>query len=607
MKQEQRENTIEKDDNRNDLLTRFGRETVLDRYTLKGEGIQDLFARNAHRYSDDAAHAQRIYDYQSLMWFMPSTPILSNGGAGRGMPIACFLNEAEDTMESIISLEVENFWLSAKGGGIGSYWGNVRSIGEGVSNAGKSGGIVPWIVVGNAYSLAVSQGTLRPGSRSYYLPVWHPEIIEFLHIRKPSGDPNRKAFNVHHGIVIDDEFMLAVKEGTEYQLRSPKDDTPLETVDARELWAKILTLRLETGEPYILWVDTVNRNIPEHHRQLGLLVKTSNLCSEITLPTGIDHLGNDRTAVCCLASVNLEYYDQWKEHPTFVEDIMRFLDNVLQDFIDNAPTDMDKARYSAMRERSVGLGAMGFHSYLQSKMVPFESAMARGINNNMFEHLGLKTEEANIALGIERGACPDAAETGSEKRFSNTMAIAPTASISTICGNASPGIEPFAANSYNHKTKSGSYPVRNKYLDKLIIEKLTKRYKDVDLPEETKESRFKEDYDTLWSDITTHEGSVQHLGIFSPDEKDVFKTAPEIDQSWIIQMAADRQPHITQAQSVNLFLPPDIHKRDLHKLHMKAWELGLKSLYYVRSSSIQRAEKSDNMPKVNTEECLGCQ
>lgn len=602
-------NFVAIDTARDSLLTEFGKETLLDRYTLSNESIQGLFSRVAARYGDDSEHAQRLYDYMSSQWFMPSTPVLSNGGAGRGLPIACYLNEVEDTMEGIIECETENFWLSAKGGGIGTYWGNVRSVGEQVKQAGKSGGIIPWICVGNAMSQAVSQGTLRPGSRAYFLPIHHPEIHEFLTIRKATGgDASRKALNIHHGIVIDDEFMKAVQAGTKYALRSPKDMSVISYEDARALWAKILTIRLETGEPYLIFKDNINKAIPEHHKKLGLLVKTSNLCSEITLPTGKDYLGRERTAVCCLSSLNLEHFDKWKEVPHFIEDVLRFLDNVLQDFIDNAPDAMQKAKYAAMMERSVGLGVMGFHSYLQDHMIPWESALARSFNFYAFKHIQDKCKEANEKLGFERGANEDEIHLyghAARNRFSNMTAIAPTASISTICGNASPGIEPIAANAYTHKTKSGNYTVKNKYLDKLILQKLLAQ----DVKREAGEivgQPWEKKYNILWQSINMHEGSIQHLdAFFTQDERDVFKTAREINQKWLIEFAADRTPFIDQSQSVNLFLPSNIHKRELSDLHFSAWKKGMKSLYYLRSMSLQRAEKSYVTPE--TEECLGCQ
>ena len=477
---------------RDGRLTAFGRATLEDRYLLPGESIQDLFARVAMHFADDSSHAQRLYNYMSRLWFMPATPVLSNGGTTRGLPISCFLNEAGDSLDGIVNLWNENVWLAARGGGIGSYWGNLRSIGEKVGMNGKTSGVVPFIRVMDSLTLAISQGSLRRGSAAVYLPVSHPEIEEFVELRRPTGgDPNRKAPNLHHGVLVPDAFMRAVEADEDWPLTSPKDGAVIRTVSARGLWIRILTARVETGEPYIVYIDTVNRHVPEHHKLAGLTVKTSNLCSEITLPTGPDHHGHDRTAVCCLSSLNLETFLQWRDHPTFIEDVMRFLDNVLEDFIRRAPDDFARARYAAARERSVGLGVMGFHSFLQDRMVPFESAMAKAWNVNMFRHIRAQADRASRTLAAERGACPDAADYGIEERFSNKMAIAPTASISIICGGASPGVEPIAANSFTHKTLSGSFTVRSKALQRLLAA----------------ESR---DTDAVWSSITANEGSVQH-------------------------------------------------------------------------------------------------
>lgn len=560
------------DRSRDSELTRFGIETLKDRYLLPGEDPQDMFARVAMTYADNSDHAQRLYDYISKLWFMPATPVLSNGGANRGLPISCFLNECSDSLDGIVHLWNENVWLAALGGGIGSYWGNLRSIGEPVGRNGKTSGIVPFIRVQDSLTLAISQGSLRRGSAACYLPVNHPEIEEFIEMRRPTGgDANRKALNLHHGVVIPDAFMRAVENNEEWALTSPKDGTVISRISARALWIRILTARVETGEPYLLFIDNVNRAIPEHHKLAGLQVKMSNLCSEITLPTGLDKDGKQRTAVCCLSSLNLEKYLEWENHPTFVEDVLRFLDNVLSDFIQRAPDSMARAKYSAMRERSVGLGVMGLHSFLQSQSVPIESVMAKVWNKRMFRHIKGQADEASVKLAHERGACPDAADYGIMERFSNKIAIAPTASISIICGGASPGIEPMAANSYLHKTLSGSFAVKNKYLAQVL------------------ENYGKNDDDT-WSSITTREGSVQHLDFLSEHEKLVFKTAFELDQRWIIELAADRSPFICQAQSLNVFLPANVHKRDLHMIHFTAWKKGVKSLYYCRSKSVQRAE-----------------
>jgi ribonucleoside-diphosphate reductase alpha chain len=592
---------------RDSLLTEFGKATLQDRYLMPGESFQDLFARVAAHFADDSAHAQRLYDYISRLWFMPATPVLSNGGTSRGLPISCFLNEASDSLEGIVDLWNENVWLAARGGGIGSYWGNLRSIGERVGHNGKTSGVIPFIRVMDSLTLAISQGSLRRGSAACYMPINHPEIEEFLEMRRPTGgDPNRRALNLHHGVVLSDAFMRAVQKDKDWTLISPRDGTRIRKVRARDLWIRILTARIETGEPYIIFGDTVNRQIPEHHKLAGLTVKMSNLCSEITLPTGLDHHGRERTAVCCLSSLNLERYLEWHEDPHFIADIMRFLDNVLEDFIHRAPESMARARYSAMRERSVGLGVMGFHSFLQANGIPLESVMAKVWNNRIFKYIRRQADAASKALAKERGPCPDAAEFGFSERFSNKMAVAPTASISILCGGASPGIEPVAANSFTHKTLSGSFGVRNKYLTQLLEEK----------GQNTEE---------VWSSITLNHGSVQHLDFLSEDEKDVFKTAFELDQRWLIEHAADRAPYICQAQSLNLFLPADVHKRDLHQIHLQAWKKGVKSLYYCRSKSLQRAEadhpnggsvtiphlgkveSKDTPGRIDYEECLSCQ
>ena len=598
------------DNKRDDKLSAFGKAVLQDRYLLPDESNQDLFARVAKYYADDQDHAQRLYDYISNLWFMPATPVLSNGGTDRGLPISCFLNESPDSLEGIVDLWNENVWLASRGGGIGSYWGNIRSIGETVRGNGKTSGIVPFIKVMDSQTLAISQGSLRRGSAAVYLPIHHPEIEEFIDIRRPTGgDPNRRSLNLHHGVAVTDKFMRAVEKDEDFDLISSHDNHVVETVKARDLWVKLLTARVETGEPYILFTDNVNKSIPEHHKKLGLEVKTSNLCSEITLPTGVDHLGNDRTAVCCLSSLNLEFYDEWKDNDQIVKDIMRFLDNVLEDFINKAPDSMSKAKYSAMRERSVGLGVMGFHSFLQSKNVPIESAMSKVWNKKIFQYIKEEVDKASQELAKERGACPDAAEVGIAERFSNKLSIAPTASISIIANNSSPGIEPFAANSYTQKTLTGSFSVRNKNLVKLLEEK-------------------GQNTESVWSSITTSEGSVQHLDFLDEHEKLVFKTAQEVDQRWIVDLAAERQPYICQAQSVNIFLPGDVSKKDLHEIHFRAWQKGSKSLYYCRSTSVARADKVsnknttdelfkqsdapiDNAPSAQEdnryEECLACQ
>ena len=595
---------VEIDPTRDALLTNFGKATLVDRYLLAGETPQHLFARVSRAYADDAAHAQRLYDYMSRLWFLPATPILSNGGTERGLPISCFLNSVEDNLDGIVGTWTENVWLASNGGGIGTYWGGVRSIGETVKGCGQTSGIIPFVRVMDSLTLAISQGSLRRGSAAVYLDVHHPEIEEFIEIRKPSGDFNRKSLNLHHGVNVTDEFMQAVRDDLPFALKSPKNGETMRSINARKLWQKILETRLQTGEPYLLFSDTANRQLAPHQQELGLKVRQSNLCSEILLPTGVDHHGKTRTAVCCLSSVNFETWEEWSREPRFIEDVLRMLDNVLQDFIDNAPDSMNAARYSASRERSVGLGAMGFHSWLQNNGIPFESALARAANLRMFKHLRRAADEASSVLAEERGACPDAAERGVAERFSHKLAIAPTASISVICGGTSACIEPIPANIYTHKTLSGSFSVRNPALTRLL------------------ELKGINSEDT-WQSILAHEGSVQHLDALTDDEKAVFRTAFEIDQRWVIELAADRAPLICQGQSLNLYLRSDIHKWDLLMLHWTAWERGVKSLYYCRSKSVQRAgfagveaDNTRNWPAkalapetddAKYDECLSCQ
>lgn len=590
--------TIKIDRSRDSLLTDFGKTTLEDRYLLPGESFQDMFARVAKAYSDDIDHAQRIYDYISRLWFMPATPVLSNGGAERGLPISCFLNAVDDSLDGIVGAWNENVWLASNGGGIGTYWGGVRSIGEKVGQNGQTSGIIPFIRVMDSLTLAISQGSLRRGSAAVYLDIHHPEIEEFLEIRKPSGDFNRKSLNLHHGLNITDAFMEAVRDDTDFALLSPKSGEVVRKVNARKLWQKVIELRLQTGEPYIIFTDTVNAQMAPHQRQLGMKVRQSNLCSEIMLHTGKDHLGVDRTAVCCLSSLNAEKFLEWKDDDTFLDDVFRFLDNVLEDFIQRAPDEMAQSKYSAFRERSVGLGVMGFHSFLQAQGVPFESAMAKSWNMRMFKHIRRAADAASRKLAEERGPCPDAADCGVMERFSHKIAIAPTASISIICGGTSAGIEPIPANIYTHKTLSGSFPVKNPYLEQVLEEKGANT-------------------EEVWQSILANEGSVQHLDVLSQDEKDTFKTAFEIDQRWVIELAADRTPYICQGQSLNVFIPGDVDKWDLHMLHWTAWEKGVKSLYYCRSKSVQRAAfaggdgearaSAAKAEKTDYEECLACQ
>lgn len=586
------------DRRRDDLLTTFGKATLTDRYLMPGESYQDMFARVSCAFADDIDHAQRLYDAMSQLWFMPATPVLSNGGTTRGLPISCFLNAVPDSLEGIVDTWNENVWLASNGGGIGTYWGGVRSIGEQVKGSGETSGIIPFVHVMDGLTLAISQGSLRRGSAAVYIDIHHPEIEEFLEIRKASGDFNRKGLNLHHGINVTDDFMEAVRDGAKFALKSPKNGDIMRFVDARQLWQRILETRLQTGEPYLLFIDAVNKAMPKHQRELGLKVSSSNLCSEIVLTTGKDHRDEMRTAVCCLSSLNLETWDEWHEHPGFIEDILRMLDNVLTYFVESAPDSMARAKYSAMRERSVGLGVMGFHSYLQARNIPFESAMAKSWNLRMFRKIRRDADAASVSLAEERGACPDAAECGMKARFSHKLSIAPTASISIIAGGTSACIEPIPANIYTHKTLSGSFSVRNRHLSKLLASK------GADTPE-------------VWQSVLEHEGSVQHLDCLTDDEKAVYRTAFELDQRWIIEFAADRTPYICQSQSINLYLPGDIAKWDLHMLHWTAWEKGMKSLYYCRSKSVSRAafagklgeKEAFDTPSQQTdyEECLACQ
>jgi len=584
-----------------DKLTDFGKAVLKDRYLMPGEDYKDLFIRVAKAYSNNEQSAERLYSYMSKMWFMPSTPILSNGGTNRGLPISCFLNECDDSLKGIADIWNENVWLASKGGGIGSYWGNVRSIGENIGINGKTSGIMPFIKVMDSLTLAISQGSLRRGSAAVYLPINHPEIEEFIDIRRPTGDNNRRTLNLHHAVCITDEFMKAVEFDLRWDLISPATGGVISKIGARDLWVKILSARMETGEPYILYIDNINKHIPKHHKELGLSVKTSNLCSEITLPTGKDHLGNERTAVCCLSSLNLEYFDEWKNDKQFILDIMYMLDNVLEDFIQRAPEEMKNAKYAASRERSVGLGVMGLHSYFHKNMIPFESAAAKSMNKKFFSYIQNEVNLASISIAKEKGACPDAKDCGLMERFSNKTAIAPTASISIITGGTSPGIEPSSGNYYTHKTLTGSFPVKNLYLEALL---------------ETKGMNTQD----IWSSIANNDGSVAHLECLSDYEKSVFKAAHEISQPWLVDLMADRAQYIDQAASNNLFVKSDISKKELHKIHFNAWKNGVKSLYYLRSLSLSRAEKVSIMVEKRKtkkviendgqslyDECLACQ
>ncbi len=561
------------DYNRDELLTDFGKTTLKDRYLLpQEESPQDGFMRAAKAFSDNDEMADRIYNYASKLWFMFSTPILSNGGTKRGMPISCFLNYVGDSREGLTGHYTENAWLASVGGGIGGYWGDVRSDGTATSGGSQSSGSIPFLHVVDSEVLAFSQGKTRRGSYAAYMDISHPEIIEFMEMRKPSGgDVHRKCLNLHHGVNLSNEFMQlidhCVKEPTyddSWNLIDPHTKKVVRTVSARDLWQKILETRVATGEPYVSFIDTVNESLPEPQKKLGLRVNHSNLCTEITLPTN-----ENRTAVCCLSSVNLEKYDEWKNDTLFVPDLIRFLDNVLQHFIDNAPDELFRARFSAASERSLGLGAMGFHAYLQSKGIPFESALAKSLNLKIFKKMKEQAVEESKRLAIKRGEAPDMENTG--MRNAHLLAIAPNASSSIICGTTSPSIEPYRANAYVQKTMSGSFLVKNKYLEKLLEKKEINN-------------------DKTWTSILANRGSVLHIKELSDYEKDTFKTAIEINQQWVIEHAADRQQYICQGQSVNVFVPADVNIKELHDIHMLAWKKKLKTLYYCRSEAIKRAE-----------------
>ena len=582
---------------RDKYLSEFSHKTLQDRYLIEGEtSPQDAFARAAKAFSDDDAHAQRLYDYVSKLWFMFSTPILSNGGTSRGLPISCFLNYVEDSRQGLTGHYTENAFLSSVGGGVGGYWSHVRSVGSKTSNGSESTGVIPFMKVVDAEMLAFSQGVTRRGSYAAYLDISHPEVEEFLDVRKPTGgDVNRKSVNLHHGILVGDDFMGLIEGATReegfddsWDLIDPHTNQVTKTVSAKTLWVKLIQNRVETGEPYIMFKDTVQDALPKYQKEAGLKVNHSNLCSEITLATD-----EDRTAVCCLSSVNLEEYDEWKHDDNFIPDLIRMLDNVISYFIDNAPMHLARAVYSASRERSLGLGAMGFHAYLQRHNIPFESASAKGANMKMFQHIKWRAVNATKQLAEERGECPDGV--GHGVRNAHLLAVAPNASSSIICGNTSPSIEPYRANAFTQKTKSGSSLLKNEYLEHILQE-------------------LDQDTDDVWKSIITNNGSVQHLDFLDEWSKDVFKTAVEIDQKWIIDMASDRQMDICQSQSLNIFFPADVSKQELHAIHMMAWKRKVKTLYYLRSEAIKRAETvSDEVLRqyifdsLDDEGCVACE
>ena len=582
---------------RDKYLSEFSIKTLQDRYLLEGEtSPQDAFARAAMAFADDEAHAQRLYDYASKLWFMFSTPILSNGGSSRGLPISCFLNYVEDSRGGITGHYTENAFLSSVGGGIGGCWNSIRSVGSKTAAGSESTGVIPFIKVVDAEMLAFSQGVTRRGSYAGYLDISHPEIEEFLDIRKPTGgDVNRKSVNVHHGVVVGDDFMNLIEQATliegfddSWDLIDPHTGVVKKTVSAKTLWVKLIQNRVETGEPYIMFRDTVQNALPQFQRDLGLKVHHSNLCSEITLATS-----DDRTAVCCLSSVNLEEYDEWCDNDQFIPDLVRMLDNVLEYFIENAPPELWRAVNSARNERSIGLGAMGFHAYLQRQDIPFESMWATSTNHKMFKRIKSEATRATQQLATERGECPDGI--GSGVRNTHLLAVAPNASSSIICGNTSPSIEPYRANAFTQKTKSGSSLLKNEYLEHALQE-------------------IEMDTDEVWSSIMTNGGSVQHLDFLDEHTKEVFKTGVEIDQKWVIQHAADRQQYICQSQSLNVFFPANVSKQELHAIHMSAWKKKVKTLYYLRSEAMKRAENvSDEalrqyvLDSVDENECLACE
>ena len=551
------------------LFDELGIKRLKESYMKEDEqSPQHRFAFVAKQFGTDPEHSQRLYDYASNHWLSFSTPILSFGRSKRGLPISCFLNFIEDTAEGLVDNLSETNWLSMLGGGVGIGFG-IRSTDD------KSTGVLPHLKIYDASSLAYRQGRTRRGSYAAYLDISHPDIIAFLEMRKPTGDPNVRCLNLHHGVNITDDFMDIIERcmldpnaNDDWQLKDPHTGEIRETVSAKHLWQQILELRMHTGEPYIHFIDTSNREMPTFLKDLGLKIHQSNLCSEIILPTD-----KDRTAVCCLSSLNLEYYDEWKNHPYFLLDTAEMLDNVLQYFIDNAPSTIERARYSAIRERSIGVGALGFHAYLQRKGVAFEGVMAKVNNNQIFKHIRKGLDDANQLLGKIRGPAPDAVSSG--QRFSHLMAIAPNASSSIIMGNTSPSVEPYRANAYRQDTLSGSFLNKNRWLD-ILIKDLTKS---------------EEEYNDVWSSIIANDGSVQHLDILDENQKAVFKTSMEIDQRWVIELAADRQQYIDQAQSLNLFFRPDAHIKYIHAIHFMAWKKGLKTLYYCRSEKIGKADK----------------
>ena len=593
-------NGLQIDYSRDSLFDKLGISRLKESYMKEGESSpQERFASVSLQFGSDIEHAQRLYEYSSKHWLSYSTPILSFGRSKKGMPISCFLNYINDTAEGLVDNLSETNWLSMLGGGVGIGFG-IRSSDD------KSVGVMPHLKTYDASCLAYRQGRTRRGSYATYLDISHPDVIMFLEMRKPTGDPNVRCLNLHHGININDRFMEIVERSMQdpeaddgWNLTDPHTGEIRDTVSAKALWQKILELRMETGEPYIHYIDTSNNHLNQFQKDLGLKINQSNLCSEIILPTN-----EERTAVCCLSSVNLEHYDAWSRNVNFMKDVAEMLDNVLTYFIKNAPDEVSRAKFSAKRERSIGVGALGFHAYLQKNNIAWESWQATSANMRMFKHIRGKLDEANIELGTARGEAPDAAGTG--RRFSHVMAIAPNASSSIIMGNTSPSVEPYRANAYRQDTLSGAFLNKNKFLDRLIKEKIDA-------------GETKNRYDEIWSSIISNDGSCQHLTFLSAEEKEVYKTAMEIDQRWVVEHASKRQEFIDQAQSINLFFRPDAHKKYLHAVHYQAWKQGLKTLYYCRSEKLGKADKVskrierevikeiDMTALINNEECLACE
>lgn len=589
--------TIQINHSNDEKLTQIARDILEDRYLLPNEKIQEGFARACCAFADNAEHAQRLYTYVSNEWFMFATPLLANGGTEKGLPISCFLNYVDDSLRGLANNLEENIFLSSGGGGIGSYFGAIRSKGTEISRCqgGTSPGVIPFLKTVDSQMLAYHQSGTRRGSTAIYLDVSHPEITEFIEMRKPSGgDANRKCLNLHHGVNITDDFMNAVEAGELWNLVDPHTKQITDTVPARRLWDRILEIRMETGEPYLHFIDTANRALPQSLKDKGLRINSSNLCQEIELPTA-----PDRTAVCCLSSVNLAKWDEWQGDAQFIRDMLSMLDNALEVFIRKAPPELRRAVRSACSERSIGLGALGFHSLLQSKMIPFESNRAKELNERIFKFMNEVAQEFNLVLGAQKGEAPDMQGTG--KRFSHMFAIAPNASSGLIAG-VSPGVEPLRANAYSQKTLSGTHSIRNRYLRGVL-------------------RKYGQDRDDIWASIAKNHGSVQHLPFLSELEKAVFKTAIEVDQEAIVDLAAQRQRYICQGQSINLFFPPQTKMSFLRKVHKKAWQNGIKGLYYLRSEAIGRTnselvreEQADPIAAAQTGpeepkykiECVGC-